>query len=201
MNAVLKAKKEFKHLYYIKVDKETAIIFRGLTWGEFKEYRSLLLTFPEMEPDVFEDIFSDCTIEFIAPGMGYRKWSDDFTNGYMSMNNLLEFIPAGVVNMMVNFLMSRSGAMNAEKFMEDLAQARQYAPNAFEDRITSMVSTIFRMKKDDWDNMEWEDVLNNIVQGELILSGQVLETPFGFETKSDKDKINFDKENKDYNNA
>jgi len=199
MNAVIKAKKKFKKLYHISFDDDTAAVFKGINWGTFKKYRALLSSLPNMEPDIIEDVFRDCIIELHTPGIYYKRWATeaDFEKGYMNLDDVLEYIPAGLAITIVDYIFGISGAMSADQFFMDLHNRRDYSALNVEARITSLLSSVFKTTNKDWDKMDWDDALEMIAQGELLLGGQAPGVPFNIE-KEEKSRIDFDKENKEY---
>jgi len=197
MSALIKAKKKYKDIYFLQFDEKTSIVFRSLTWGEFKDYRSLLLNFPDMEMDLAEDIFKQCTVEFITPGIPFKKWATkkDMTKGYLTIEDVVNYIPAGVVDTVFKTIIHISGSFNIEQFQQDLSQARFIAVQDVEEQLLQYISTIFKIKKTDYNNMSWNEILMTIARAEKIIQGQVPEAPFTF--KAVTNEIDFENENKD----
>lgn len=168
--------RKYKSLYVIEFPDKESVVFRPLSFDEFKAYRSLLRIQPHREEDIKDEIYDECVIEGRA---------------------LDEDMPAGMISTISDFIYKISGPDNAMQLFEDINEVRLVNQLSPELRILATTASVMGLKMSDFDDMTYEDILNNVAQGEMMLSGQRLKTPYAIkEPEPEKsDKIDFEKEN------
>ena len=127
-------------------------------------------------------------------GILYKKWTtdEDIEEGYMNIDDVITHIPAGIVDTVVKLILKISGALDIDKFIGDLTNAREEAMHDLENRITSLISSVFRVSKKEFDAMTWNQVLGVIAQGELVLGGKIPEVPFVLTEKEENKPFDFE---------
>lgn len=184
---LFEARRKYKNLYMIKFPDNNHVIFRILTWSEFKAYRSLISIYGEtLVPSAQEDLFEYCMID-----MSYRYYEEDG-------NRFIEYetIPAGVIEVVSNLIYRISGADSSDQFFVDLENSRYGAQVDTENRILSTVSVLTKLSPEQYENMYWPDILKIISQNELLLMNDMPAAPF-HPAAPEENAINFDKENRD----
>ncbi len=181
----------------IRFNDEDMAIFRLLNLNDYASYMSLGNSLPSINEDLKESILEECLLEYVSPIVKYLKDNTDFTTGYVGYDDMMRFIEAGSVETVVNAVLNLSGASNIEKFNNDLIDGRRNANNGH-DRILYLLSSLYKIPVEKIETMYWLDILKLIAQGELILGGKIPEIPFQLQQPMSEDKIDFQKENKDY---
>ena len=181
----------------IRLNDEDMAVFRLLNLNDYTSYMSLGNALPSINEDLKESIFEECLIEYSSPIVRYLKDNTDLSTGYVGYDDMMRFIEAGSVETIVNSILNLSGAFTIEKFNNDLIDGRISAHNGH-DRILHLLSSLYKIPVEKIETMYWLDILKLIAQGELILGGQIPEVPFKLQQSVSEDKIDFQKENKEY---
>lgn len=184
-------KLKYKHLYLLTFNDKSRIIFRLLTWKEYKAYRELFYVMDNVRFQLLEEMFLSCVVEGFLP----RKISAD--NTYEIDINRVD---AGVVETVCGLIYKLSGSHDADQLVNDLAYARYQASSDAEYQILSAISVALKYKLEDFDELCWPEVLNVIAHGENIIAGKMPTPPFTLESQTDVSKrnaIDFEKENRE----
>lgn len=191
MNPVLQAKLKHGNIYIIEFDKYTAGSFSLLSWREYKALRDYLTAYPSHEENVKDYIFEKTIIEFFTPGILYKGnnlTEDDISAGYMYYEDLIEYIPAGVVDSLVNAVLLLSGASNIYKFIEDINIARDTDIFAYESLITAIMKSQLKLTEKELEDMTWPQVAQLFAAGESMLSGQIPDFPLSIKKEKQEQK-------------
>jgi len=181
-DSYLKLSQKYPHLYVFKFPDKNAVVFRLLSWGEYKSVLSLQLmpNFNDIKLSLEEEIFNQCLID--------SSYVVDEEYG-------LDFFPAGVITTIVNFITTYSGVQTGEALMHDL---QVYRPryNSINSHIYTFLNIAQGYKKSEVDNMYWPDIVAEMVQAENMLMGNIPSAPLQL-TEDENTKIDFEQENKE----
>jgi len=199
MNSILQAKQQHRNLYLINTEDGHAVVFHIIPWGEFKSFRNLLTVFSNMEEDIKDMLFEQCVIEYACPFALYKRGEltpTDIANGYISIEELMQIIPAGSIENVYSAIVAMSGAAYPQKIFEDIEAMRVDAETDIERRIINYVAAALKVDAGTFDNMEWPELTKLIAQTELLMTNNVPSVPFAIGEKEEKPSVDFEKENK-----
>jgi hypothetical protein len=181
MSSVLDAKRKYKNVYILRFEKDHHAVFRLLPWGEFKSCRRLVNILPAIELELEEDILKTCLIEYVSPQVKYKigdLTEEDEENGWVPFDFACDFFEGGAIATVFSCIWKLSGASNPEQLIEDIAGVRTVAERQVENRIISAICAVTKYKPEDFDSMQWPDIIELIAQGELMLAGVLPPVPF-----------------------
>jgi len=185
------AKRQFKNVFLMRFDSGDAVTFHMLKWGVYKLYRDTLLINEDMHYDAMIDIFLGCVIDSTFQ---YKQINDQTER--LDLSEVINDVPAGIINTVSSMIYGFSGTDNPESFFNDLNEYRKNALIDGENRIITMVTTLLKYKKEEIEDLYWEDVVKIIIQSELMIAGNVPAVPFAPDGPGAVKKIDFDKDNK-----
>lgn len=166
-----------KHIYIYKTE-DFIISFKLLSWAEYKAVRDLISALPSKLEDLKDEVFKMCLIDCTLR-IFYMNSNDEADIDF-------DILPAGLVEVLYNIVMMLSGSDSTDKILDDIDTMRMYSFSNAEERIVSMMKTLFRFTDKEIEEMYWPDILRMICQGELIMSGNVLDVPFNKEVEKEQ---------------
>ena len=166
----LDIKKQHRSVFLLKFDKKDVVLFKPLTYSEFKYIKSLLSVMPQFEQQIRDDIFAHCILDTTYP---YKL--DPITNTPVPNYDM---IPGGIVDTIVSVILRLSGSSSTGEFFQDISDAREYNLMDAESRILGLVNNTCKVSNQELQNMYWDEILMLIANTELIIAGQIPNIPF-----------------------
>jgi len=157
--------KENKDLYLFEFE-DYKVLFRPLTWGDYRTFSSLLIKYPSLQTEIEEIIWEMCVLEHnCAVG--------------------IQYMDAGIVTSISQSIIFLSGCTFMDE--DSLDQANQEfmtareSVNYIDNQIVLAICEAFpAYKPEDIKDLSWSDVLNR-----LALSETILKRSFEFKKKNE----------------
>lgn len=190
MHSILEIKRKNKYVFLLQFEEGHVILFKILSLGEYKVLIETIQNFPHTYDEIVDNVFRDCVLEYM---WGNLVYSSDQNNFY----DLLEVIPAGVVESVVELIFFLSGTTNLEKLLSDLDIVRVNIQYEFNDMLYLWMASVYGDMNLDYNNMYYYDFLQRLAVFEMIGTGTVPELPLQLQKQTPKKEgIDFEAENK-----
>jgi hypothetical protein len=157
------------------------VLWRVISWGEFKSLRSARETVGDkLDIDIEEAVYSKAVFFSSFDRIPPSSLSEEEQSLFIKMDR--DNQDAGIVSTVVKAVLSASGVTKAERIFSQLEQARSLI-GTIEDQMAVIICRAFpSYTPEDVEKMTWPTVLKRVSQAEMILMGYSVELPIRQDT-------------------
>ena len=175
---ILDARLEYKELYFLSIDKDISIFFKPLSLDKYEALRKFSSMYPRFAEDFKDKFFMQHIIQYVDTGAGviYIEGMEDAPEIY-TMKDLLDVIPAGVVETFYKALIAISAPLEPQEFESQLNLYRNINYYDIIQTILSLTASVYHLDVDTLKQKTWEEIIKLFVSAESILTGEIPKLP------------------------